>query len=259
MAEKSYFNSEPVELMRSQIHPAEYNPRQISDEGRKALKRSIKRYGVVGGIVVNKSTGYTIVGGHQKVSVLDELKKYNEETNENDYSLRVELIEVDEKTEKSLNITLNNPNVGGQWDFDKMREIIPDIDYKDAGLTEADLSMIGLDYLFKTEEEENISNELDDMMSEVNEQRSAEVEQRRLERQAARQAEYEQNKQSMKEVKADVKEKAVQQAMNMDAYLMLSFDTWEAKASFCQRLGYPVDVKFVKGEEVNEKIEIIID
>lgn len=38
MTEKSYFNSEPIELMRSQIHPAEYNLRQISDKGRKALK-----------------------------------------------------------------------------------------------------------------------------------------------------------------------------------------------------------------------------
>ena len=179
MAEKSYFNSEAVELMRSQLHPAEYNPRQISDEGRKALKRSIKKYGVVGGIVVNKATGYTIVGGHQKVSILDELNKYDEDTNGNDYSIRVELVDVDEKTEKSMNIALNNPNVGGQWDFDKMREIIPEIDYKDAGLTEADLSMIGLDYLYKTEEEENISNELDEMMSEVNEQHSAEVEKRK--------------------------------------------------------------------------------
>lgn len=259
MAEKSYFNSEAVELMRSQLHPAEYNPRQISDEGRKALKRSIKKYGVVGGIVVNKATGYTIVGGHQKVSILDELNKYDENTNGNDYSIRVELVDVDEKTEKSMNIALNNPNVGGQWDFDKMREIIPEIDYKDAGLTEADLSMIGLDYLYKTEEEDNISNELDEMMSEVNEQHSAEVEQRKAERQMAKQVEYEQNKQAMKDLKADVREKASQQAMNMDAYLMLSFDTWEEKASFCQRLGYPVDVKFIKGEELNDKIEIIID
>ena len=119
--------------------------------------------------------------------------------------------------------------------------------------------MIGLDYLYKTEEESNISSEIDDMMEEVNQQHSAQIEQRKMERQAEKQAEYERNKQTMKDVKADVKEKAVQQAMNMDAYLMLSFDTWEAKASFCQRLGYPVDIKFVKGEEVNEKIEIIID
>ena len=110
--ENRYFNSKTVELRRSQIKPSSYNPRTISPEGRKQLKRSIKKYGVVGGIVVNQSTGYTIVGGHQKVSVLDELNKYDEATHENDYNLRVELINVDAKTEKSLNVALNNPNIG---------------------------------------------------------------------------------------------------------------------------------------------------
>ena len=145
--DNKYFNSKSVELKRSQINPASYNPRTISDEGKKALKRSIKLYGVVGGIVVNQATGYTIVGGHQKVAVLDELNKYDKSTHENDYTLRVELINVDEKTEKQLNITLNNPNVGGNWDFDALARIVPDIDWKDAGLTDADLNMIGVDYL----------------------------------------------------------------------------------------------------------------
>ncbi|MDE5986649.1 MAG: hypothetical protein K2H16_05145 [Prevotella sp.] len=55
---------------------------------------------MVGGIVVNKATGYTVVGGHQKVNVLDELNRYQD----NDYMLRVEIINVDEKLEKKLNI-----------------------------------------------------------------------------------------------------------------------------------------------------------
>ena len=112
--DNKYFNSKSVELKRSQINPASYNPRTISDEGKKALKRSIELYGVVGGIVVNQATGYTIVGGHQKVAVLDELNKYDKSTHENDYTLRVELINVDEKTEKQLNITLNNQGAS-EW------------------------------------------------------------------------------------------------------------------------------------------------
>lgn len=75
-------------MKRTEIHPADYNPRNITDEGRRLVKRSIKQFGVVGGIVINKQTGNTIVGGHQKVFVLDELHKYNEETKENDYLLR---------------------------------------------------------------------------------------------------------------------------------------------------------------------------
>lgn len=240
-----YFNSKSAVLNRSQIHFASYNPRKISEEGRRALKKSIKLYGIVGGIVVNKQTGNTIVGGHQKVSVLDELNKFPD----NDYTLRVELIDVDEKKEKQLNITLNNPNVGGQWDFDALAHIVPDIDWKDAGLTDADLNMIGVDYLLQTKEESSIADALSDMMSEVNEQNEADKAQRQLER-AEKVA-------HMKEVKQQVKENAQKQAENMDAYVMLSFDTYEAKTAFCERFGYDPDMKFIKGEIFDEQIERI--
>lgn len=244
-----YFNSKPVELKRSQIKPASYNPRTISDEGKKALKRSIKLYGVVGGIVVNQTTGYTIVGGHQKVVVLDELNKYDKFTHENDYTLRVELINVDEKTEKQLNITLNNPNVGGTWDFDALAQLVPDIDWKDAGLTDADLNMIGVDYLLQTDEETSIADALSDMMAPVSERHEADK--------AAKQLERAEKVAHMKEVKQQVKEKAQKQAENMDAYVMLSFDTYEAKAAFCERFGYDPYSKFIKGEVFDEQVERI--
>ena len=48
-----YIKSESVELNRSAIRFADYNPRKLSDESRKALKRGIKKFGLVGGIVVN--------------------------------------------------------------------------------------------------------------------------------------------------------------------------------------------------------------
>jgi len=247
--DNKYFNSKPVELKRSQIKPASYNPRTISDEGRKQLKRSIKLYGVVGGIVVNQATGYTIVGGHQKVAVLDELNKYDKSTHENDYTLRVELINVDEKTEKQLNITLNNPNVGGNWDFDALAKLVPDIDWKDAGLTDADLNMIGVDYLLQTEEENSIADALSDMMAPVTEQKEADK--------AAKQLERAEKIAHMKEVKQKVKENAQKQAESMDAYVMLSFDTYEAKAAFCERFGYDPYSKFIKGEVFDEQVEII--
>lgn len=238
--DNKYFNSKTVELKRSEIKPASYNPRTISEEGKKALKRSIKLYGVVGGIIINQTTGNTIVGGHQKVLVLDELNKYNEATHENDYTLRVELINVDEKTEKQLNITLNNPNVGGAWDFDALARLIPDIDYKDAGLTEADLNMIGCDYLLQTEEEDTMADAISDMMSPVVEQKEVE----KAERTA-----------HMRDVKQQVKEKAQNQAENMNAYLMLSFDSFNAKAEFCERFGYDPYIKIIKGEVFDEQVE----
>lgn len=240
---KKFFSSTIVEVKRSEIHPADYNPRKIDEQGKRMLKRSMKQFGVVGGIIVNSQTGNTIVGGHQKVAILDEMYKYPD----NDYSLRVEMISVDRKTEKTLNIALNNGNISGQWDFDALARLVPDIDYQDAGLTAADLNIIGCDFLLQTEEENSIADALEDMMSPVTEQKEAEK--------AAKQMERAEKVAHMKDVKQQVKEAAQKQAQDMGAYLMLSFDTFEAKAAFCERFGYDPYAKFIKGEIFDEQVE----
>lgn len=240
-----YIKSESVELNRSAIHFAGYNPRKLSDESRKTLKRGIKKFGLVGGIVVNKRTGFTVVSGHQRLSVMDELQKFPD----NDYRIRVDVIDVDEKQEKELNILMNNPNAQGSWDYDALARLVPDIDYKDAGLTDADLNMIGCDFLLQTEEENSLAGALEEMMQPVTEQKEAEK--------AARQLERAEKVAHMKDVKQQVKEQAQETAANMDAYLMLSFDTFEAKAAFCERFGYGPYQKFIKGEVFDEQIERI--
>lgn len=238
-----YIKSETVELNRSAIHFADYNPRKLSEESRKTLKRGIKKFGLVGGIVVNKRTGLTVVSGHQRLSVMDELQKFPE----NDYKIRVDVIDVDEKQEKELNILINNPNAQGTWDYDALARLIPDIDYKDAGLTDADLNMIGCDFLLQTEEENSLADALDEMMQPVAEQKETEK--------AARQLERAEKVAHMKDVKQQVKEAAQKQAQDMDAYVMLSFDTWDAKAAFCERFGYNPYMKFIKGEVFDEQVE----
>ena len=242
---KKFFSSTIVEVKRSEIHPADYNPRKIDEQGKRMLKRSMKQFGVVGGIIVNSQTGNTIVGGHQKVAILDEMYKYPD----NDYSLRVEMISVDRKTEKTLNIALNNGNISGSWDYDALARLVPDIDYKDAGLTDADLNMIGCDFLLQTEEENSLAGALEEMMQPVTEQKEAEK--------AAKQLERAEKVAHMKDVKQQVKEAAQKQAQDMDAYVMLSFDTFEAKAAFCERFGYDPYMKIIKGEVFDEQIERI--
>ena len=239
-----YIKSESLELNRSAIHFANYNPRKLSDESRKTLKRGIKKFGLVGGIVVNKRTGLTVVSGHQRLSVMDEVQKFPD----NDYRIRVDVIDVDEKQEKELNILMNNPNAQGTWDFDALAQIVPDIDWKDAGLTDADLNMIGVDYLLQTEEENSLANALSDMRTPVIEQKEADKAAKQLVERAEKVA-------HMKEVKQQVKENAQKQAEDMDAYVILSFDTYEAKATFCERFGYDPDMKFIKGEVFDEQIE----
>lgn len=283
---KFFQDSDVRTFKRSEVNMAYYNPRGIDSEGVKLLRRSLKNFGCVGGIVINAQTGNTVVGGHQKIAIMDEYHKYPQ----NDYMIRAEVINVDEKTEKTLNIALNNPNVGGYWDYDKLREMIPDIDYKAAGLSDADLSMIGIDFLLQTEGESQITDELSALNAPLaeeaermrqmrREQRDAERAERMAETddneedfdddddadlspadwQAAREAREQADRQAkidhMKEVKQQVREQAQERTQNMDAYVMISFDTWEAKAMFCQRFGYDPYQKFIKGEVFDEQVE----
>jgi hypothetical protein len=85
--------------------PAPYNPRQISDAALAGLTESLKRFGLVQPIVVNDRTGH-VVGGHQRVKALQTL---------GETSAQVIVVDLDEKEEKALNLTLNNPHVAGDW------------------------------------------------------------------------------------------------------------------------------------------------
>lgn len=281
-----YIKSESAEVMRSQIHFADYNPRTIVEDNTRTLKRGIRKFGLVGGIVINKRTDNTIVSGHQRISVMDDLHKYNPETGENDYALRVDVVDLPIKEEKELNILSNNPNAQGSWDFDKMRQLIPDIDYRDAGLTDADLDMIGVDFIFQTEQENAIGNAIDYLVAPVVEQRQAEAEMRRRAREAQREMDAEpdsgddepdaektaanvpaptpemtrqQKIDHMKQVKQTVSENARATAQNADAYIVLSFDDWAAKAKFCRAFGFDEYDKFVKGETFASRFDIYDD
>lgn len=103
MKENKITQPESREIQRSDINFANYNPRKITQEARKNLKANLKRVGLLGGIVWNEVTG-NLVSGHQRISVIDEVNKYNPDTRTNDYLIRVEVVHMDEKTEKEQNI-----------------------------------------------------------------------------------------------------------------------------------------------------------
>jgi hypothetical protein len=231
-----YIKSDPQEVLRSSLHFADYNPRKITDDAKKSLRRGIKKFGLLGGIVVNRQTEMTVVSGHQRISVMDELNNYPE----NDYMLRVDVIDVMEKEEKELNLLLNNPNAQGTWDYYALREIIPDIDYRDAGLTEEDLNLIGVDFLLQTEGQSNLAGELEKLMSGVNAQKETGQEARKAQVIAE---------------KEKIRKSAEEKAENLDAFVTLSFDTYAAKSSFMRRFGYNPQEKFLKGEVFGSQIE----
>lgn len=138
-----YENFEIQVVKRSEIHEADYNPRTISDEARKKLKKwfSEKGKGQLAPITVNKTT-MTVVSGHQRLSVLDALCKYPQ----TDYQLTVSMTELDEKTEVEANVFMNNKSAQGDFDYEKLGELhqmFPDISFTDdMGFNESDVSLI---------------------------------------------------------------------------------------------------------------------
>jgi hypothetical protein len=61
---------EILEIHRTQINNAPYNPRQISDKARKMLQKNLATVGLLSPIVWNQRTG-NIVAGHQRIDAMD--------------------------------------------------------------------------------------------------------------------------------------------------------------------------------------------
>lgn len=135
---------EMVKIRRSEINLADYNPRKINKTAQEKLKKSIKKYGLVQPIVVNRRTG-NVVGGNQRLTILDDINR-NE-----DYELTVAMIDADEETEKKLNIVLNNEALMGEYDGDLLKEIINTIQtdpIDDLLFEKVDIDfLLGIDYL----------------------------------------------------------------------------------------------------------------
>lgn len=244
MGKLKYTTGESREVYRSEIKPAGYNPRTISKDQRDTLKRGIRKFGVVGGIVVNERTGMTLVGGHQRLSVLDELNKFNPETNENDYTLNVEVVDISEKEEKELNILLNNPNAQGQWDYDKLAVIVPEIDIHVAGLTDEDIAIIDIGTTFNIEAHSySVDGDSPAVGQYTDENIDGPGEGEELsEEDTAKRIE------SVRDMKRQIAEGAQQKMLDNSAYITLSFSSHRAKEEFCREIGLnPLDT-IVDGE-----------
>ena len=250
--------SEVRVIWRSEITPAPYNPRTISDEARKALKKNIKENGIIGGMVWNEQTG-NLVSGHQKLNIADEVNKY--EAGKNDYEIKVEVINVDLKKEKELNIFFNSKAVQGEMDYKKLALIFPDIDADLAGLDEVDLSMIEIELpdvpeveipSFEPQKEKaekamlekSVTEELNNTVYH-NSNGIHDMEKKESEEMSA-----EEKKALVKAIKEKVKEGATIQGA---PYFTVSFDSYDAKVEFLEFLGFNPEDKFIKGEELQEK------
>jgi hypothetical protein len=140
MPANKYEAFETAVIHRSRIATADYNPRIISEEAKKKLKRFMKskQFGLLAPLVWNVLTG-TLVSGHQRLEVLDALHGHL------DYELTVAQVELSEEDEVKANVFLNNPSAQGQWDYDVLTQLadLGDFDFeKDFGFSSDEIELI---------------------------------------------------------------------------------------------------------------------
>ncbi len=233
--------SETRTIWRSQITPADYNPRKITEEARKSLKANIKANGIIGGMVWNEQTT-NLVSGHQKLGIADEINKYNQQTKENDYQIKVEVINVDLKKEKELNIFFNSKAVQGEMDYSKLALMATDIDLRLAGLDDIDLSMIEIE----APKDVNIEIPTFEPQAEKIKQNNDQEE--------STQEDSEAKKEHVKSIKEQVKQGATYEG---DPSFTLSFSTYENKVFFLERFHLSGDTKYIKGEEFADLLDTL--
>ena len=209
--------------------PADYNPRKDlkpGDAEYEKLKRSIEQFGYVEPVIWNKTTG-RVVGGHQRLSVMDELEKSK------DYYVDVDVIDVDLKKEKELNVILNNPNMQGQYDNGMLAELLigEDIAISDVGFTQADAEVMfsetELSQLNGYEQPEEVKNDIETIKK-------------------------------MKEMRKTAM-KRYKQLESTEYYKILVFDSTENMKRFIEHFKLNADERYCSGEEIAAQLGLKMD
>jgi hypothetical protein len=236
-------------INRSQIKFASYNPRKISKKAQESLRKNLKAVGLLGGIVWNKRTG-NLVAGHQRIAQLDALEKRL------DYDIEVQVVDLDEKTEKEQNIFMNSTTVQGEFDNEQLKNLITadHLDFEKAGLDMYDINMLGIADLYQTTtpEQHGAALAVDDLKSEANGEleEGEEDEDDDFEEEKS----YEEKTADTKKLKREINDK-LNEKLNPDTYITISFDLHKDKAAFMERFGFEVTEKYIKGEVFAEMVE----
>jgi len=98
------------------------NPRQMKPEMLRKLENSIKEFGVVEPLVINKNN--EVIGGNQRLKALQKLG-----IDEVD----VIVLDLEKNKEKALNLALNK--IQGEWNYKLLRDFAIDLDVEDIKLS----------------------------------------------------------------------------------------------------------------------------
>jgi DNA modification methylase len=138
------------QIKASKLKPATYNPRQISTKQYKDLSKSIATFGLVDPIIVNKD--FTVIGGHQRLKVLNEMQTD---------TIPCVVLDLSKEKERELNVRLNKNT--GDFDIDILANEFDIDELVDWGFKHIDLD-INIDKITE-------GNTEDDHIPEVKESR----------------------------------------------------------------------------------------
>lgn len=122
-----------INIKINQLNPAEYNPRNLTEEQKDNIKKSLNDFGFVNPLVVNSNPDRKniVIGGHQRLKVAQELG-YNE--------VPVVYVNLNEAQERELNIRLNKNT--GEWDLESLSEHFTKNELNSWGFDNEELSVI---------------------------------------------------------------------------------------------------------------------
>ncbi len=142
-----------------ELIPASYNPRKKlkpGDSEFEKIKNSIKEFGYVDPVIVNKDM--TVIGGHQRISVIKTLG-YKE--------IDCIIIDIDKTKEKALNIALNK--ISGEWNKELLADLIKDLQSLDYNVEFTGFEPPEIDQLFNEVHDKDIKEDDFDVEKELKE------------------------------------------------------------------------------------------
>nr|DAG19028.1 MAG TPA: adenine specific DNA methyltransferase [Caudoviricetes sp.] len=144
-------------LKIADLVPASYNPRKAlkpGDAEYEKIKNSITEFGYVEPVIVNSDM--TIIGGHQRVTVLQALG-YTE--------IDCIVIEIDKTKEKALNIALNK--ITGEWNKELLADLIKDLQDSDFDVATTGFDPPEIEQLFNSIHDKKIKEDDFDVDAEL--------------------------------------------------------------------------------------------
>ena len=248
-------NFKMVKVTRDSIKGADYNPRKITEDAKKKLRKLIKENGMVQPIIVNETTG-NVVGGHQRLALMDS------ELRNQKYELTVAQIKVSKEQEIKLNVALNNTSAQGSWDLDMLETIKvenPELDFQtDLAFNAVDIEnmFFDSDVFFPPEKSEDVIDDRppsvgmgggnDDFESDDYEEDEVINPSAELEKQASIDKIKEQKKAYREGVNAENEEGTSMQVMDDDYTAKIVFNSEEEKWRFMHSIKKPLGETHIK-------------